>query len=207
MSKRQSFYYTIVLSLLCVILIFGIFNWSDYLVQHFYLIGNGTIRENLQDMGTSDTSHTVDIPLTTTTMCRNMCGPQARCYLTGQQCTSDIDCPGCQPNSPPLKLENTHIPGDDDAGKLTFGTTPQYSTLTTDIGTQARLITDNKFSKPYAPNLGENTWMKKFNKDKQQYDNRYGVKNLPNMPTYDKRYSLSGQFIDDGPLASNAYLE
>lgn len=45
---------------------------------------------------TSDTSHTVDLPINTTVDCKNMCGPLNRCSITGEQCTSDIDCYGCQ---------------------------------------------------------------------------------------------------------------
>ena len=190
-------WFLIVSSLFLLILIF---KWMHYLVNKNYII------EGLRDMGTSDTSHTVNLPLTTTYSCKNMCGPLARCYITGHQCTSDIDCPGCQPYVPPLSSGSKEIPGDNDAGKMTFGQTPRYSKLTTDIGTQARLITKDKFSKPLAPNLGINTWMDDFNKQNKQFDEKFKPPTLKYMPTYDNRYSLSGEFIDSGPLASNAYL-
>ena len=192
--------YKLQLMMACLILIVAIFQWINYLVSNNYIV------EGLRDMGTSGTSHTVDLPLTTTYSCTNMCGPMARCYKTGHQCTSDIDCPGCQPYVPPLISSNKNIPGDNDAGKLTFGATPRYSELTTDIGTHARVITKDKFAKPPAPDLGINTWIDKFNKDTKQFDSIFKPPQLEYMPTYDKRYSLSGEFIDDGPLASNAYL-
>jgi hypothetical protein len=154
------------------------------------------------------TTHTVNLPLTTTQSCKNFCGPPARCAITGQQCFTDIDCPGCQPYVPNEKnnYKTNNIPGENDAGKLTLGVTPQFSELTTDIGTQAKLVTKNKFSKPDMPNFGINTWMTSFKNDTKAFNNRYKPTDLQFMSDYPNRYSLSGQFIEDGPLASNSYF-
>lgn len=192
--------YKLLLIISSIFLLIVIFKWIHYLVINNYII------EGLTDMGTSDTSHTVNLPLTTTYSCKNMCGPPARCSITGHQCTSDIDCPGCQPYVPPLTSSSKEVPGDNDAGKLTFNQTPTYSDLTTDIGTQARLITNNKFSKPLRPDLGVNTWIDDFNKENKEFDSKFKPSHLEYMPTYDNRYTLSGEFMDNGPLASNAYL-
>ena len=66
----------------------------------FSYITNDTNIERYTNMYTlkesSDTSHTVNLPINTTISCENMCGPLNRCSITGQQCTSDIDCYGCQ---------------------------------------------------------------------------------------------------------------
>ena len=51
------------------------------------------------DLGLPGTSHTVNLPINTTFECENKCMPPARCSITGQQCSSDIDCCGCNPNS------------------------------------------------------------------------------------------------------------
>uniref|UniRef100_A0A6C0LLF6 Uncharacterized protein n=1 Tax=viral metagenome TaxID=1070528 RepID=A0A6C0LLF6_9ZZZZ len=198
MKSNNKYKWTMII--VCILLLCLIFQWINYLVANDY------IREGLRDLGSSSTSHTVNLPLTTTYSCKNMCGPPSRCSISGQQCTSDIDCPGCQPHVPPLKSNNKYVPGDNDAGKLTFGTTPRYSPLTTDIGTQARIITKNKFAKPPQPDLGINTWIEDFKKTNKLYDNTFQPPNLEFMPTYDKRYSLSGEFIENGPLASNAYF-
>jgi hypothetical protein len=201
--------YKFQLMVACLVLIAIVFQWINYLVSNQYIsnqyIANHFI-EGLRDMGTSNTSHTVNIPLTTTYSCTNMCGPTARCSKTGHQCTSDIDCPGCQPYVPPLKSNTKDIPANNAAGKLTFGSTPRYSTLTTDIGTQARVITNNKFSKPLSPDLGTNTWIQDFNRDNKDFSNEFTPPHSKYMPKYDNRYSLSGEFIDNGPLPSNAYL-
>ena len=60
------------------------------------------------------------------------------------------------------------------------------------------------FSKPLAPNFGGNTWMNEFKDDKKLFDNRYKPKNIEYMPNYPDRYSLTGEFIEDGPFASNS---
>jgi hypothetical protein len=155
----------------------------------------------------TQTTHTVNLPLTTTFSCTNMC-INARCSKTGQQCLSDIDCPGCQPFVPPLPPAKDNVPGNNNAGKLTAGVTPSYSTLTTDIGTQAKLYGNGEYQFEPAPqaNFGTNVWRSAFNQENKLFDKRYKPRGLPNMPDYSKRYSVTGEFIDEGPLSSNAYF-
>jgi hypothetical protein len=116
---------------------------------------------------------------------------------------------------PPLNSSSSdNVPGNNDAGKLTFGATPRYSELTDDIGTQARLITTDKFSKPLSPDLGVNTWIKDFKNENNQFSDKFKPDfengNKPDhseyMPQYPPRYSLSGEFIEIGPPAANSYL-
>lgn len=56
-------------------------------------------RSYYTDLGLPGTSHTVNLPINTTFECENKCMPPARCSITGQQCSSDIDCCGCNPNA------------------------------------------------------------------------------------------------------------
>ena len=56
------------------------------------------------------------------------------------------------------------------------------------------------------PNFGINTWMTSFKNDTKAFNNRYKPTDLQFMSDYPNRYSLSGQFIEDGPLASNSYF-
>ena len=193
----------LMLMLLSIFLIIIIYTWIHYLVQNNYIV------ECFQNTETQKTSHTVDLPLTTTYSCNNFCGPQSRCSITGHQCTSDIDCPGCQPYVPPLtNTETTPVPGDNDAGKLTVGATPRYSQLTTDIGTQAALVgTPNSNNKPPMPNFGENTWSKSFEQDQQLFYNKYKPPTLTDMPNYKERYSMTGIYKNDDPYAANATLD
>jgi hypothetical protein len=198
MNSRQKNIF--IMAIICFILLIILFLWINYLVTNNYIKGNFS-----REYFTSGTSHTVNLPLTTTQSCSNFCGPAARCSITGQQCLADIDCSGCQPNSPPLP-SSKNVPGDNDAGKLTWGVTPQYSTLTTDIGTRATIITKDKFSKPPKANFGIDTWTASFNDSEKLFNTRYKPTNVQNMPKYPKRYGVTGDFYDFGPLPSNAYL-
>jgi hypothetical protein len=212
LSRNQ--YNILFLIVISFILFVLLFKWIDYLTSEKYIFDprfdnvfetftNGIIQEKLD--GT--TSHTVDLPLTTSYSCKNFCGPNSRCSITGQQCFTDIDCPGCQPYVPPLKKTSQSVPGDNDAGKLTIGVTPQYSSLTSGYGTHETIITSNMYSKPAEPNFGVDVWKKSFDEDNKLFDKRYRPSGLQFMSNYPKKYTLSGEFVEDGPYASNAYIE
>ena len=178
-------YNTILLALFCIVLLMYIFQWVDFL----------HINDYVRECFTNDTSHSVDLPLTTKYSCKNFCGPAARCSITGQQCTADIDCTGCQPYSPPLPKSSDNVPGDNSGSKLTNG-----------YGTDEKIVTNNLYAKPAMPSFGVDTWSDEFKEENDIFDKRYKPKNLENMPDYPKRYSLTGQFIEDGPFASNSEL-
>jgi hypothetical protein len=196
--------YIVFLSIISLLLFIFIYQIINYLVANKFIIECFTSNIISED---KDNTHTVNLPLTTTYSCQNFCCPQSRCAITGQQCFTDIDCPGCQPYVPPLSKTSDCVPGDNDAGKLTMSQTPQYSTLTTDIGTRAKLITNNKFSKPAMANLGVNVWHTAFDESEKLFNERYKPSQLQNMPNYEERYSLTGEFMDEGPLPSNAYFK
>ena len=195
MEFSQNQYNMLFLVIISFILFVTIFKWIDYLTNENYIVECFT-NNVTQEKYDGSTSHTVDLPLTTSYSCKNFCGPTARCSITGQQCSADIDCPGCQPYAPPLKKASGCVPGDNDAGKLTVGITPQYSPLTSGYGTQERLITSNMYSKPAQPNFGVDVWSQEFDEDKKLFDQRYKPSGLQYMPDYPKRYSLTGEFID-----------
>lgn len=187
--------YMLFLAVVIFILLVSIFKWINYLSINKYIVE-----------GFDQSSHTVDMPLTTTSSCSNFCGPTSRCAKTGQQCFTDIDCPGCQPKTKG-QSNNKNIVGDNAAGKLTFSMTPQYSTLTTDMGTRATTFLGKDFSKTPSPTFGINTWRASFDAEHKLFDKRYKPpSNLTNMPSYSQRYSVTGDFIEDGPLASNALI-
>jgi len=199
LSERQ--YYTFFIAFVAFILLYMVLKMIDYIASEKYIVecfSSGPVPEG------PTTSHTVDLPLNTTYTCKNFCGPTARCAITGQQCFTDIDCPGCQPYSPPLPNDNTdYISGDNDAGKLTLGVTPQYSSLTSGYGTQERIITDDMYGKPSQANFGVDVWGESFNQIQTLYNKRYKPNQLEYMPNYPPQYSLTGEFIGDGPLPAN----
>ena len=203
MELSKNPYNILFLIIISFILLFFIFNWIDYLLSEKFIVECFT-NEITEEKMDGSTSHTVDLPLTTTYSCNNFCGPTSRCSITGQQCLADIDCPGCQPYSPPLPKAKEFVPGDNDAGKLTIGATPQYSSLTSGYGTQELEITTNMYSKPAMANFGVDIWSDAFNEDEKLFDQRYKPPELQYMPDYPKRYSLTGEFIEDGPYASNS---
>lgn len=205
-------YNTLFLGFLSLILLIFVFKMIDYLSKNQY-ITFCNIKESfvpvsrIEEKFDGSTTHTVNLPLNTTYSCQNFCGPTARCSITGQQCFADIDCPGCQPYSPPLPKNNSEcVIGNDGAGRLIYNQNPQYSELTSDIGTKSRVITDDINRRAPPANFGVNTWRNKSDTELKLFNERYKPNQLPYMPDYPKRYSITGDFIVDGPLASNAYI-
>jgi len=196
------------MALISLILLILIFAWTNYLFNNKYIMEcfKGNSKPKPITMNDSNT-YSVNLPLTDTYSCQNFCGPTARCSVTGQQCAADIDCPGCKLGE---DMSNNNItmdvPGNDSAGKLTFNSTPRYSPLTAGYGTQEKVITSNMYSKPKTPNFGSNIWFPDFLKEKSLFDKRYKPPSMQDMPNYEKRYSLTGEFEDDGPFPSNAPL-
>jgi hypothetical protein len=180
-----------------VVLLYLVSKMIHFLTVEDYIV------ECFTNHDSSKTSHTVDLPLTNTYSCKNFCSPTSRCAITGQQCFTDIDCPGCQPSTPFEKKTGGCIPGDNDAGKLTVGVTPQYSSLTSGYGTQKAIITDKLYGKPDHPNFGVNTWRASFDEGQDLFNRRYKPNQLQYMPNYPTMYSITGEFLGDGPLPSN----
>jgi hypothetical protein len=178
---------------------FGLMRWVHYLIH------DGFIQESFTNENDNTTKQTnnVDMPLTTTISCSNMC-INARCSKTGHQCLTDFDCPGCQE----FKQENQGlysdpVEGNNSAGKLTTALSQNYSTLTTDIGTKSSIYNSND-PYPAQANFGENIWLKNYNAENELFNKRYKPSGLYFMPKYPQKYSLTGTFIEDGPLSSNS---
>lgn len=195
----------IIWAFVALILFIWTFNWIQNNSKKF--IQECFTTSNFLDRGTPETNHTVNLPLNDTLSCSNMCGPLARCYKTGTQCTSDNDCFGCNPFNPDEEYQINYMKdyrGQNSGGKLSFYA-PQYSVLTTDIGTKAKLVADKNRS-PVKLLHGVNTWRDTFDEGQKLFDKRYYSGATPFTPVYPERNTLSGEFIDNGPLAANAFL-
>ena len=163
-------------------------------------------------------SHTVNLPINDTVSCKNFCGPQSQCAITREQCTSDIDCNGCNPGPPPI---NTYIttnvdPYDNAGGKL------GHSNLTSGYNNHSA-----NFSQIYpgsieaelkTPYQGLDLWTKSFNEGLNLYNKRresaekynQGITNQLSSEyehKYPMRVSATGQFYETTPPPSNAYLQ
>jgi hypothetical protein len=208
--SKLNYKYTILLTFVSLLLFWSIFTWFSYLVKNFYIIDTTYIKEGYSDLF----SHSVDLPINTKYSCSNFCGPNATCAITGEQCLADIDCFGCQPpiTKPPNYLL-TKVVSYFGSGPLIYNQNPQYSKLTTDIGTRASFYTqnskNNNIPKMY---LGLDKWTKSFNYGLNLADDKLTQKysaspnSLEFIPKYPITKSVTGLFYDTGPTASNASL-
>jgi len=208
-NKHKKF----LLIILCLFLLVFIFKWIDYLVINKFIIECFTNTNNINWNGIGGvsekydgtTSHSVDLPINTLYSCKNFCNPQSRCALTKEQCSTDIDCPGCQPNLPKnFKDKENKIQPNNDAGKMTTGFVPQYSTLTSGYGTSNGFLYKKDInSRAPQANFGVNIWTDMYNQGLKLFKKRYEPKNLQYMPQYKPIYSMSGEYLGDGPLPAN----
>jgi hypothetical protein len=159
-------------------------------------------------------SHNVDV-VNSSNSCSNFCGPQSQCALTREQCTSDVDCQGCQPqiDAPPKYLTDANVKPLNAAGKLTGNLAPQYSSLTTDIGSEAAYAKPgSKEAEIYRGYEGYDKWTKSFNYGLSLADKKLVYQYSPepeeyrSIPVYPITRTATGLFYDTGPTASNADL-
>jgi hypothetical protein len=182
---------------------------------------------NYNDVNSSLYSHTVNLPINDPVDCKNFCGPKSQCLLTREQCTSDIDCYGCNPGP---KSVNECITKDvlpyDATGKLSQGL--QYSNLTTGYNNHnadfSQIYEGSKNAQIKMPYQGLDMWTVPFNKGLEFYNkkmesaNKYseGISNsVPllldnNTSLYEPKYpltiSLTGQFYETTPPAANSSI-
>jgi hypothetical protein len=182
--------------------------WHDLFPTMPAIIGRPSI-EGLRDRGTPETSHTIDLPLSNPTSCRNTCAV-GRCSKTGQQCLADIDCPGCNPYAAadtPFDVGAKSVPAANDAGKLTAGVTPTYSSLTTDIGSRAAVFNTDALGTPPPKGMLDmgGAWRSQFDAAQELYDAKYRPKpgQYAFMPSYPEQPTTTGMFVNSEPLAAN----
>jgi len=198
--------------LLLIILIILLFSYINYLVANgvFNIMTDNNLsnlREKFTNIinETQNTSHSVDLPLNKTYDCKNFCNPLARCAITGNQCFTDVDCPGCKPKSVKQKAVKDCIPGLNDGGKLTTGLTPQFSSLVAGYGTQETELNVYPSRAPQA-NLGYDIYSASFNETQQLFNKRYKPNNLEFIPNYKPSFTLTGEYLVEEPLPSNTTL-
>lgn len=184
---------TIIYTIICLIFFWLIINWGSNLVMNRICLKEGlTDFEkysfklnpfpkdaliNYNDLNSPLYSHTVDLPFNSKYICHNFCGPQAQCAITGNQCSADIDCPGCQPpNKTQPKYMSVEVFPYDNGGKLTQNQGLHYSSLTTGYNGHkmdfASAYPGSKSSVLKQSYQGEDRWMKSFNDGLELYNKK-----------------------------------
>jgi hypothetical protein len=197
------------------------------IVYIVYLLFLFTHIEGFNNYNSPLYSHNVNLPINDPVSCQNFCGPKAQCAITREQCTSDIDCYGCNPG--PTK-EDECLTKDvmpyDATGKLGQNQGLQYSPLTTGFNNHninfAETYPGSKNAEIVPYYQGSNSWTKSFNaglelyNDKRNaYDKYSGYVEEPDIapsklsyyePKYPMTISATGQFFQTTPPASNSAL-
>jgi hypothetical protein len=229
--------YTIIYTIICILLFLGILKWGHYLYVNGY-ISTCSRKEGLtefekysekvvpypkdavidyNDLNSPLYSHNVDLPFNALYSCKNFCGPQSQCAITRTQCTSDIDCYGCQPqNQQPTPCNTEDIPGYEDSGKLGQNQGLTYSELTTGYQNHgmdfAEVYPGSKASEIVPSYLGVDTWTPSFNTGLKLYNENREFSHGPAddekafIPKYPTTVTATGLFYNTGPTPSNAYL-
>jgi hypothetical protein len=232
----MNYNYIFLYTTFCLILFWIIIKWGTYVINRFCLREGLTDFENYSyqnlpfpkdaiinynDVNSPLYSQTVNLPINDPISCKNFCGPKAQCLLTREQCTSDIDCFGCNPGPKPLdSCATEEVAPYEDSGKLSQNQGLHYSSLTSGYNMNfAEIYPGSKSANIIQPYLGVDTWTKSFNEGLAQYNKKQkiydnyqqGIKDSENkMPSYKIKYPLTesatGQFYETTPPGSNAYL-
>ena len=237
--------YTILYTFVSLLLLWIVINYGSNIISN--IITNKCIVEGLTDferysqkvipypkdavINYNDTnspaySHTVNLPINDPVSCKNFCGPQAQCAITREQCSSDIDCQGCNPG-PKLQDSCTTKEVDpyDNGGKLGQQGL-QYSPLTTGYNNHnadfAQIYPGSKDAELKVPYQGLDKWTKSFNEGLKLYNKRresadkysQGISNAETgsdttsfEPKYPMTVSATGQFYETTPPSANASLQ
>ena len=172
-------------------------------------------RINYNDMNSPQYSHSVNLPINDPVSCKNFCGPNAKCLLTKEQCTSDIDCQGCNPGpTKQTECQTKDVDPYDGAGKGL-----QHSPLTTGYNNHnidfAQIYPDSKDAQIRRPYEGLDLWTDSFNKGLELYNTKRVIADKYNTDTssdtsfetkYPTTISATGLFYDTTPPASNSSL-
>ena len=173
---------------------------------------------NYNNTNSPQYSHTVNLPINDPTSCKNFCGPNAKCLLTKEQCTSNIDCQGCNPGlTNQSACQTKNVDPYDGAGKGL-----QHSPLTTGYNNHnidfAQIYPDSKDSQIKRPYEGLDQWTDSFNKGLELYNKKrsiadkyiQGTNTDTDTTSFETKYpttiSATGLFYETTPPASNSSL-
>jgi hypothetical protein len=214
--KIKELYIIILLISIIILFYLYILKWVSYLFKNFYIQTTIKNREGFNNFNNLQINNNlvtdIQMPITTDYKCNNFCGPKKQCLYTREQCFSDGDCKGCElKRKTEEKLDDIYKAYNSN-GKLIYNQNPQYSELTTDIGTFATELTKNsKEINPPQLYYGLDKWTNSFNYGLALYNRKltYKYMSIPDklkfLPNYPIRQTATGLFFDSGPLPSNYY--
>ena len=191
---KFNFKYTIIYVLLCLfLLVFVLIKYGK--IENFdnrkHPIGypkNALI--NYNDINSPLYSHNVNLPINDPISCTNFCGPNSQCLITREQCTSDVDCKGCNRIHPVGYYIN-------DFSKIYPGSE------------------NSQIKRPYE---GVDLWQDSFNKGLELYNKKResedeysndlsGINSSEYEVKYPMTISAAGLFYETTPPASNATIK
>ena len=202
----------ILLGVLCILLIWLIINWFQYLQKNYFIFQGTNIVEgfnpNIYVPDYKDSipkTDTVNLPINTNYTCSNFCGPKATCSKSGQQCSTDVDCynVGCR------SLLNVSKTGENLPTKNNAGPEPLDDALifSANVSSNAGIIDENATIK--RGYIGVPVWedeynaMVNINNDQLAYEYAANPDKYKYTPHYKTTETATGLFYDIGPTALN----
>jgi hypothetical protein len=202
----------ILLAFLCILLIWLIINWFQYLQKNYFIFQGTNIVEGFNpniyvpdDKDSMPKTDTVNLPINTNYTCSNFCGPKATCSKSGQQCSTDVDCynVGCK------SLLNVSKTGENLPTKNNAGPEPLDDALifSANVSSNADIIDENATIK--RGYTGVPVWedeynaMVKINNDHLAYEYAANPDKYKYTPHYKTTETATGLFYDIGPTALN----
>lgn len=201
---KLAYKYTILYSFISCILLVALFQWIDY--HAFCEPMTNDERPSSVNYDDFD-SRTVDMPINNPFSCSNFCGPKSTCAITGEQCATDNDCPGCKPPAKQQsQCETEDVPGYEASGPLAMSNVernPGYYKNYAEVYPNSK---DAELTNAYS---GDNKWARAFNfglglyNKKREFNNGVDEDERAFVPQYPTTTTATGLFYSTGPPASN----
>jgi hypothetical protein len=160
---------------------------------------------NYNNLNSPQYSHTVNLSINDPITCKNFCGPKSQCLLTRNQCTSDIDCPGCllqskkMPTQPRTNIDPYEASGKIGQQGLTYSSyINSFNGHKFDQEEAFPGSINNKIIRPYQ---GIDRWESTFNEGLKIYNKKMG--SYLGQPEYPMTETTTGLFYNTTPPASN----
>ncbi len=219
---RDSSTVKVLLVFACLVLIGSVRFLIHYLVDsHAVRREPMTVVNNMNRGNFSDDNNPSDVPmpLNTPYTCHNMCGPLGQCARTRESCLSDSDCTGCQRIEVFRDEEVRNTPNNNNSQALKalpVQLRPMESvssSLVNAFGAEGYEEVNHHGNRKQKKSSSEpivifrdtktDTWSDTFRREQALFDQHFRPQNVPFMPSYAYRTTLTGAFREDGPFPAN----